>query len=364
MTQLGTITDPQFVAKADYRAWERFTLRFIRDERDLPFIPLILKITAFMLPAGLLLFVPGLPSWLWYSLAVIYLYLNNLYFKGPFGLMMHCTSHRPFFKKEYDWLNKYIPWFLAPFFGHTPETYFAHHIGMHHAENNLEEDISSTMEYRRDSFKEFMRYFSNFFFKGIFQLYGYHKDKKTWPFFLPRIVLGELSFYLLCVVLAIVNFPATLVVFILPFLIFRFITMMGNWSQHAFVDPDDPTNLYKSSITCINVKYNHKCWNDGYHISHHLRPSMHWTLHPKHFLDNIEEYRKNDALVFDGLDFLQVFVKLMKKKYDELADHVVDLGNYNSHEEVVAMLKKRTLFIPFSTVETSQAPEPVAEGQA
>ncbi len=350
MKPYGPITDPQFASKSNYQNWEKLALKFILDERDLPFVPLILRISIFMIPAGLALFIPGLPSWLWWSFALIYLYLNNLYFKGPFGLMMHCTSHRKFVRKEYGWMNYYIPWFLAPFFGHTPETYYAHHIGMHHAENNLDEDISSTMEYKRDSFRDFMRYFANFFFRGIFQLVGYHQGKKTWPFFVPRIILGELSFYVLCIGLSFVNFPATLVVFIIPFLIFRFITMMGNWAQHSFVDPDDPTNLYRSSITCINVKYNHKCWNDGYHISHHLRPGMHWTLHPQHFQDNLETYRSNDALVFDGLDFLQVFVLLMRKRYDTLAQHVVDLGNYQSEEEVIDMLKKRTRYIPFRTL--------------
>ncbi len=349
MISLGEIIDPTFVAKNRYSWWEKSALRFIRDERDLPFIPLMFKITITLIPLAVLLYIPGLPAWAWWLAAAAYFVINNFVYKGPFGLMLHCTSHRPFFKKEYDWMNKYIPWVLAPFFGNTPETYYAHHIGMHHAENNLEEDISSTMEYRRDSFREFLRYFGNFFFKGFFQLYSYHRERKR-NWFLPRIVVGEYGFFLMCILLSLVNFPATLVVFILPLLIFRLITMMGNWTQHAFVDPDDPDNLYKSSITCINVKYNHKCWNDGYHISHHIRPSMHWTQHPKHFLDNLEEYRKNEAIVFDGLDFLPVFYNLMRKRYDVLAAHLVDLGNFENEEQAIAMLKKRTRFIPFASV--------------
>ena len=46
-------------------------------------------------------------------------------------------------------LNLYIPWLLGPFFGETPETYFVHHVGMHHVEENLEDDLSSTMPYKR-----------------------------------------------------------------------------------------------------------------------------------------------------------------------------------------------------------------------
>ncbi len=339
-----SITDPMSSTKDHYHALDRFFLGLIRDERDLPFIYLTLRITFLMMIPGILLFF--LSGWIWWVVAIVYLYLNNLYFKGPFGLMLHCTSHRPFFKKEYHALNYYLPWIVAPFFGHTPETYFVHHIGMHHAENNLEEDESSTMGYQRDDFNEFMRYFWSFFFVGLFELYRYHQ-KRNRKHFLTRILAGEISFYLMVIALSLINFPATLVVFILPFLIFRFITMMGNWSQHSFVDPDEPDNLYKSSITCINVKYNHKCWNDGYHISHHIRPNMHWTEHPSHLLNNKESYAQNQALIFDGLDFLQVFVLLMRKRYDVLASHLVNIdGMFSSEKEAIALLKRRTSPIP------------------
>ncbi len=118
---------------------------------------------------------------------------------------------------------------------------------------------------------------------------------------------------------------------------------MGNFAQHAFVDPGDPANPYKNSITCINVKYNHKCWNDGYHISHHIKPHMHWTEHPKYFKKTIDQYVDNKAIVFDGIDFLPTFYYLMTKNYDKLADHLVNIdGMYASREEAIAHLKYRT----------------------
>ncbi len=338
------ITDPMSSAKSSYNKLDQVFLGLIRDARDLPFVYLTLRITFYMILPGILLFF--VQGWIWWILAAWYFYLNNLYYKGPFGLMLHCTSHRPFFRKKYHFLNYYLPWIMAPFFGHTPETYFIHHIGMHHAENNLEEDESSTMQYQRDSFRDFMAYFTSFLFKGAFELYRYHQKRKR-KNFLTRMVAGEVSFYLMVIALSFVNFPATLVVFILPFLIFRFITMMGNWAQHTFVDPEDPANLYKSSITCINVKYNHKCWNDGYHISHHIRPNMHWTEHPAHLLEHRGEYARHQAIIFDGLDFLKVFVLVMRKKYDVLADHLVNIdGAFASREEAIATLKKRTAKIP------------------
>ena len=340
------ITDPKSSTKTKYHALDRFFIGMIRDERDLPFIYLTLRISLTMIPIGIGLYFAS--GWIWWVMAAIYFYLNNLFFKGPFGLMLHCTSHRPFFKQSYQIFNYYLPWIVAPFFGHTPETYFVHHIGMHHVENNLEDDESSTMPYQRDSFRDFMRYFGDFFFRGIFELYHYHK-KRNRKQFMKRMVTGEIAYYIVVITLSFINFPATLIAFILPFLIFRFITMLGNWAQHAFIDVDDPENLYKSSITCINVKYNHRCWNDGYHISHHIRPNMHWTEHPKHFLTNLDDYAKNKAIVFDGLDFLQVFIHLMNKRYEKLADHLVNINEtFGSKEEAIQALKARTQKIPFA----------------
>jgi hypothetical protein len=85
--------------------------------------------------------------------------------------MLHNTSHRVLFKREYNLLNKYIPWVLGIFVGQSPETYFVHHIGMHHAEGNLPNDLSSTMKYQRDSFVDFLKYVSRFLFLGDIDLF-------------------------------------------------------------------------------------------------------------------------------------------------------------------------------------------------
>ncbi len=341
MQTLPALTDPVFVPVERYGALDRFFLSLIRDERDLPFVHLTLRITLMMISLGVAMYIPGIPGWLFAVMAAAYTLMNNFVFKGPFGLMLHCTSHRKFFRKEYEALNYYLPWIVSPFFGQTPETYASHHVGMHHAENNLPEDESSTMRYQRDSFRDFLRYFGDFLFMGLYRTVGYFKRKNR-PTLITKMVRGELLFFALCVGLSLISFRATLFVFILPFFISRLIMMLGNWTQHAFIDHSDPGNHYKNSITCINHKYNHKCWNDGYHISHHIRPTMHWTDHPRHLLENREEYARNKALVFNGLDFLVIFILLMRKRYDVLADHLVNLGAWESKEEMVATMKERT----------------------
>lgn len=348
MKSLNTITDPTYTKPASFSSLDKFFLKYIKDERDLPFIYLSIYITFTLIPLAVLLYMPFITGWVWWLLVIAYHYFNNMVFKGPFGLMLHCTSHRVLFKREYNFMNHYLPWVLAPFFGHSPETYFTHHIGMHHAEGNMEDDESTTMPYDRDTVGGFAHYFGKFLLVGIYHLCNYFFMKKR-KRLLMRSVRGELLFIAFCIGMSFVNFPATLVVFIIPFFLYRLIAMMGNWAQHSFIDQNDPANDYKNSITCINTKYNHKCWNDGYHISHHEKQTMHWTEHPIYFQKTLPKYIENNAIVFDGIHFLHVFIYLMGKRYDLLAKNFVNLGDrYKSDEEVIAFLKSRTRRVPFA----------------
>ncbi|PRY43121.1 fatty acid desaturase [Spirosoma oryzae] len=350
MKTLGPINDPTFVEKT-YSRFDRALLTLIKDERDLPFAYLAIKITLTLIPLAVLLFMPFVTGALWWGIAAVHFYISNFVFKGPFGLMLHCTSHRQFFKSEHDWLNKYIPWILAPFFGHSPETYYSHHIGMHHSENNLEDDESSTMTYQRDSLRSFLAYFGQFLLLGVHELVGYLHWKNRSKL-AKRAMFGELFFFAFCIALCFVNWPAAVAVFILPMFIYRLIAMLGNWTQHAFVCSEDPGNAYKNSITCINVKYNKKCWNDGYHISHHIRPAMHWTEHPIFFQKTIDKYAQHKAVIFDGLDFLQIFFLLMRRRYDRLAQHMVNVnGAFADEQEAIDLLRSRTQRIPLAVAE-------------
>jgi hypothetical protein len=334
------VRDPVYRAPpgGEERLSDRIALRFIHDRRDVPFLKLMALATATVVPTGLALFVPGVFRW-W--LAALHLAIV-IYFMGPFVLMLHNTSHRRLFRRPWGWMNYYIPWLLGPFFGESPETYFAHHVGMHHPENNLEEDLSSTMHYQRDSVVDFLRYFLRFFFCVLYELMRYF-GRRGRRSLMIRTALGELLFDALMVGLLLVNWRATLCVFVLPFVITRFAMMAGNWAQHAFIDRAAPGNSYRNSITCINSTYNRRCFNDGYHIGHHLKQTRHWTEMPEDFLRNVSTYEAERALVFDGVDFFVVWAMLMAKRYNWLAKRYVQLGAARpSDEELVALMKERT----------------------
>lgn len=342
MKQLTVLTDPVYQPKKSFTRYERFWLKRINDKRDLPFIHLLTAIHLLVVPVAVLLYMPFVKSWMWWALAVPYFYLAQLYYKGRFGLMLHCICHRKLFKKPYQWIHGYITWFVCPLFGHTPESYFSHHMGMHHVENNLPDDTSSTMRYQRDSAKAFLLYFFHFLFLGFKEtvLYLYYRKRKK---LYTRLTAGETSFFVFCIGMCFVNLKATLLVFIIPFLFARFVMMLGNWTQHAFIDRRDPENLFTSSINCINTPYNKVCWNDGYHTLHHLRPGMHYTELPVEFIKQTPHLAAHKTLVFDGINYLHIFIYLLAKRYDKLADNLVNLnGMFANRDEAIQLLRERT----------------------
>ncbi|MCX2481507.1 fatty acid desaturase [Pedobacter sp. MC2016-15] len=338
----SNLTDPGFIKPQKYNRLDKFFLRLIRDERDLPFIYFSFNIIFFLIPYALILFSNLLTGWYWLAAAVIYMVINAALFIGRFALMFHSTAHRTLFKKQYNYLNYVLPYVVAPFFGHMADTYYAHHIGMHHAENNLEEDESSTMSYQRDSLRSFLLYLFMFMIRGIYDLAAYFKRKNRKKL-MYSAVRGEILFIIFCIILSCFNWPTTFCVFIFTYFFYRLIAMLGNWAQHAFIDPGDPGNAYKNSMTCINSRYNWQCWNDGYHISHHLKPTMHWTEHPAYFEKTIDKYINHNAVVFSKIDIMMVAVLLLAKRYDVLARNFVNIGNrFSSEEEVITFLKERT----------------------
>lgn len=319
--------------------FDRFARSLINDPRDVPFVRLMATASLCIFPlAGYLFYRRTFPWWF----GVLYLAILFLTFVDRFILMLHNTSHRALFRKKYRILNSYIPWVLGPFMGESPETYFAHHVGMHHPENNLEDDISCTMPYQRDSLLHFLAYFGRFMALGFHELTTY-LSRHNRTALLRRVFVGELGFYALLITLMILSPEATFFVFLAPFLIVRFLMMAGNWGQHAFIDPAAPENCYRNSITCIDSRYNRRCFNDGYHIGHHLKATMHWTEMPGELSKNLSKYAQEKAIVFRNTDFFMVWLMLVTKQYGALAKQYVHLGEGPAPDKdaIIAMLKQR-----------------------
>lgn len=315
----------------------RWVVPFLNDERDATFVGLMCS-CLLVASSGVALFFAG--RWFWYQVGIHLLLVGLLI--DRFTLMLHCTSHRPLFKPKFQRLNGVIPWVLGPFFGQTPETYFAHHLGMHHPEENLEEDLSSTLRFQRDRPGHFLRYLGRFLALILLELPRYLAQRGRMKLF-RRVLLGEAVFWSSVIGLSLLRPGAVLVVLLVPFLTIRTLMMVGNWGQHAFVCEKEPGNPYRSSITCINSRYNRRCFNDGYHIGHHLNARAHFTEYPAEFAKNLDRYGQNDSIVFQGVDFFEVWLFLMLGRWSRLARAFVQLPSAptRNHDEIVAFLKAR-----------------------
>jgi fatty acid desaturase len=308
----------------------------LNDPRDTVFAELIVVCSLLVL-GGLSLFFAG--PYFWYVAPVYWALVWTLAF-DRFILMLHCTSHRPLFKSRV--LNLIIPWFIGPAFGQTPESYFVHHMGMHHRAGNLPEDASSTMKYQRDRFVHWLRYLFRFLLIGIIDLFRYHARRENRRL-LTRLVRGELSYWVLMAGLLYLDPRATIAVFLGPLLLARILMMTGNWGQHAFICQRDPGNPYRNSITCIDTRYNRRCFNDGYHIDHHVAPRRHWTEYPAELDEHLARYGTQDAIVFRGIDFFQVWLFLMLGRWHSLARAFVQLPGapVRTEDQVIAFLQDR-----------------------
>jgi hypothetical protein len=310
----------------------------VLDPRDVVFIRHTVLVTSLMVALDVALFVHTA----WYTALAVF--VAWAVYAPPTILMLHNTMHRPFFKRA-KWLARWHPYAMSALFG-IPTGYMEHHIGMHHAENNLRADRSSTMKYQRDNPFHWLAYFLKFLFLVHFELYDYFSAKKRLAF-VRRALLSDFVHLGAAVALCFVNLPAAIVAFIFPFLFVRAAMMLGNWGQHAFIDASQPGNSYVNSITCINTPYNHRCFNDGYHIGHHVKQNRHWTELPGDFLANHERYLKEGCVVFTGLDFAMVSLLLFARQYGVLARRFVRMpGDERTEEQIIAFLKERVRAIP------------------
>lgn len=319
--------------------WASWVMPALNDKRDVVFVNLGLAMIVTMWPAAFYLFAMGTFSW-WFALA--YAALFGVWF-DRFTLMLHCVSHRPLFRGKFRALNHIVVWGIGPVFGQTPNSYFVHHMGMHHKEGNLPGDLSSTMRYQRDKLSHWLHYWGKFMLRGLPDLTVYHHSRGRSKM-VKKLLLGELAYWSMCALLAaFVSWQATLIVFVAPVLIMRTLMMAGNWGQHAFVDPATPDCDFRSSITCINSRYNRRCFNDGYHIIHHLKPALHYTEMADEFDKNRALYGKEDAIVFEGVDFFVVWLLLMTGQKKALAKRFVRLPGApaRTDDEVIELMNRR-----------------------
>lgn len=323
-------------------AVERRITGLLRDPRDLLLVRVITILGGIMWPLGAICFL-----WPTFPWPVYALYLGTLVLNADrVLLMLHVAVHRPLFKAAFWPLEGILHLGLGPLFGATPGSFYAHHVAMHHAEENMGDDLSSTLAYERDNALHWLAYAMKFQVVGLVSVARYFwRTGKLRT--LRGLLVGEATHWIVAALLFAYNPLAALLIVIGPVFVVRFMLMAGNFAQHAFIDPAAPASAFKNSYNLVDTRHNTRCYNDGYHVVHHLFPGMHWSEMPAWFEAHRHEYAARGAISFAGFgDYIEVWGLLMLRRYDKLAAHYVrHPGDSRSDAEIASWLK--TLTRPF-----------------
>ncbi len=148
------VKDPTSAPTYRPSAFQRWIEGLLYDPRDAVFVRVTLRAFLLMVPMIAMLYW----RFSWWMAPVFW--AVQIFIEAPVILMLHNTMHRPFFKRR-PWLNRAHPYLMSALFG-IPTGYMEHHVAMHHVENNLGDDISSTMRYQRDSILGVLLYIGRF----------------------------------------------------------------------------------------------------------------------------------------------------------------------------------------------------------
>jgi len=332
----------EFLSRAYDRVVDRLGQEVLRDPRDTPALRLMVSLSLTAVPIFAMQLVLGKPRLL---LAIaFYLSLYGLKFQRFVRMFSasHLEAHRRhgFFSEKYDKVfGRYLEFFLGYLYGNCPELGRTAHVCLHHRENSGPDDTRTNMGYDRTSRLDFLWYLSDNIWTVLglapyayFKARGDEKDRR-------RMLWGMARYYAYFGAVFIYDWRIGTIFVLVPLLCMNFINAITAWVQHAFCDPERPEDYFANTVTVVDrVNF----LNEGYHLCHHHRASLHWSEMPAHFERIRDRMREAGSLVFRDLDFMGLFVELtIFHRMDALAEKLVPWEPMN-HEQRLALLAKRT----------------------
>ena len=304
------------------------------DTRDLPMAHLVGNICLVTVPSALIIILTDS-----HVLGLLHLVANTVLFLEPLLLALHYGTHRPVFRSPL--LNALLLAILPILFGIPPGLYRAHHVRMHHAEENAHPgDLSSTEPFQRDSVLHFALYWARF--AGalwvelpayVVRTRGYRAGAACAARILAAVVVVSAAHS--------VARSATIWCVLMPALVSSLALAFGNWSQHIFVRSHHQGSPFDITYSITESESNLRNFNDGFHAEHHHRPRLHWSELPAEFT-RLCEQGVQERIVFRNTSFFEVGLCVMRGDYDTLTQKFVPMpGQGQSRVEVEALLRSR-----------------------
>jgi len=332
----------EFLSQVYDRIIERLGKEVLQDPRDTPALRLMVSLSLTAVPIFAIQLILGKPRLL--LVIAFYLSLYGVRFQRFVRMFSasHVEAHRRhgYFSEKYEKVfGRYLEFFLGYLYGNAPELGRTAHVCLHHRENSGPDDTRTNMGYDRTSRLDFLWYLSDNIWTVLgLAPYAYFKargDEKN----RRRMLWGMARYYAYVAAVFLYDWRIGILYVLVPLLCMNFINAITAWVQHAFCDPDNPEDYFANTVTVVDeVNF----LNEGYHLCHHHRASLHWTEMPVHFERIRERMREAGSLVFRDLDFLGLFLELtLFRRMDVLADKLVPWEPMN-HEQRLALLAKRT----------------------
>ena len=255
--------------------------------------------------------------------------------------------------------NSFLYMFFALPMGLTPHA--AAHLQQHHRENAGPLDVYATARYDHANAWHFLVYMVRevMYQQLLVSPYLYFRSKRK-PAQMRSMIVGNVLHLTLFALLALYSLPIAVLYMLVPWCASNFLMGVIHWSQHAFYGgQQDPKDFMYNTVTLLEKPVN--TLNEGYHACHHHWENVHWSESPALFERIKPELKASQSLVFRDLSVLDLFLMLMLRRFDALADKL-DWWEPLSQAEKVALLKRRCAAAPIA--EHEQAHRQSMAGQA